>query len=148
MEERLRRLFSHFSHFLVILFLLSLLSCCFPLPHSYMPQYKSISGISPAPPSKAYARRENIQEREYFYIHLGARERARREKAVQRMGAGGTRGVVKRLRIGSTDCVWDLPLAITRARTPAKTFPPGLFWFFRCLYGLQACIFIELFWFF
>jgi hypothetical protein len=94
-----------------------------------------------------------IYRRGSIFIYISEQERERGERkrySGWERGASSRRqsGVVKRLRIGSTDCVWDLPLAITRARTPAKTFPPGLFWLFRCLYGLQARIFVGLLWFF
>lgn len=147
MEERgwrrLRWLLSHFFlHFLVILFLLSL---CSPLPHSYMPHYKSISGISPVPfPRPMHTRKIYRRGRDGVFLYTTQSKSEERER-VQRMGAGGkltqASGVVKCLRIGSTDCV-ELTLSTSLTRTHAQTFPWGCFGFLD-VYGLQPCIYVR-----
>jgi hypothetical protein len=112
-------------------------------PTSNMPHYKSISGIFPPAPMHT----GNIQEREYFYIQLGARDREEERERVQRMGAGGKHKLTqqaKRCREASEDWVHRLRGAgrlTSRHHTCAhtrKSFSPELFWLFRCLWAASV----------
>jgi hypothetical protein len=136
-------LLSHFFHLLVILFFLSLsISSLLLSFHALIcpSLYKLFSEISPVLFPRTMHTRE-IYKRWGFYIQLGARERGGEDGGRERGAAGGGKhtqpsGVVKRLRVGSTDCVGLTSRHLTHARAQGKSFSPpvsfGLFQRFMC----------------